>query len=310
MVGAIADQLLSANARAHVQQSLGLSLRAASTWADCVKDVVADADQTLRYEPDARFHATCSPFQSARGIEHMVDFARRNWRNCADVSNLRACHSTYHFTDVDVHHRSYDRAFAGTSDHDVVSALVAAIAVLRGRPATPPIDIEGRTEALLLVSHLVGDLHQPLHVGAISLDPNGLPVIPREPGKRDAATDTRGGNRIEDGQTNLHGEWDEIPATLRPSRVPSSMILAARAVPLTRGSVESWPAAWAGDTLGEAAQAFSAMSFTHSGANGEREWDVHFADRASYIKMKDRIQIRQITLAGARLAQLLNAIWP
>ncbi|MCG3772844.1 MAG: hypothetical protein JW384_04067 [Nitrosomonadaceae bacterium] len=37
--GGIADQLLSAHARAEVKKNLGISLQAASTWADCVKDV-------------------------------------------------------------------------------------------------------------------------------------------------------------------------------------------------------------------------------------------------------------------------------
>ena len=39
VTGAIADQLLQPNAAQQVQAILGMPLRVASTWADCVKDV-------------------------------------------------------------------------------------------------------------------------------------------------------------------------------------------------------------------------------------------------------------------------------
>ena len=55
----------------------------------------------------------------------------------------------------------------GTSSHDIVAALQSCIDVLQGRPASTPIDLRSREEALRLLAHLVGDLHQPLHV-----DPN------------------------------------------------------------------------------------------------------------------------------------------
>ena len=89
---------------------------------------------------------------------------------------------------------------AGTSDHDIVSATLAAMAVLQGQKSPPPIVLARTREALLLLTHLLGDMHQPLHVGAIYLDANNQPVDPGASGLAvDPKIETRGGNQLEDG---------------------------------------------------------------------------------------------------------------
>jgi len=72
----------------------------------------------------------------------------------------------------------FDRNFQGTNDHDIVAAINAATAVLLERPSPPPFKIADKREALFLLAHLVGDLHQPLHVGAVYLDKDGNLVDP------------------------------------------------------------------------------------------------------------------------------------
>ena len=134
----------------------------------------------------------------------------------------RGCHNTFHFVDVAIQRNSFDRALQGTNPHDLVAAISAAIAVLQDRPIPPPFpfSIRDKKEALLLLAHLIGDLHQPLHVGAVYLDPGGQPVDPDATHQVDPLTDTIGGNAIQDGvavpfQTiNLHREWDDIPTDL------------------------------------------------------------------------------------------------
>jgi hypothetical protein len=49
---------------------------------------------------------------------------------------------------------------------------VATTQVLKGGAAPAPFSLKDQREALLLLTHYVGDLHQPLHVGAIYLDKN------------------------------------------------------------------------------------------------------------------------------------------
>ena len=66
----------------------------------------------------------------------------------------------------------------GTNEHDLVGAVTAAIAVLRDMTPSGPFSIADKKEALFLLAHFLGDLHQPLHVGAVYLDEHGRLVDP------------------------------------------------------------------------------------------------------------------------------------
>lgn len=310
VVGAVADRLLRPPARARVQALLGMPLRLASTWADCVKDVMPVAGQGLSYQPDARFVDACRRFDTPAGRARMQSFVARNWSRCTPAASAQACHKTYHYADVAIQHDHYDRAFAGTSDHDVVSVLDAAIAVLQGRPAPAPVDIEDQTEALLLLDHLVGDVHQPLHVGSVYLDNDGQLVDPGPSGQPvDRRIDTRGGNAIEDGGTNLHAQWDVIPASLDPQALPAAMLKAARAVAATPGPLAQWPTRWASESVIAAREAYGGLTFTRIGAARPGNWVAVVTDRPAHEARRAALQERQLTLAGARLAQLLNSVW-
>jgi hypothetical protein len=307
--GAVADRLLNPRAAKQVRRLLGMRLVEASTWADCVKDVAPGPDG-FRHVPDARFHHSCQAFETRAGIARMIDYASRNWSTCGDEARATACHKAYHFADVAIQHDRYDRAFIGTTDHDIVSALNAAISVLRGRAPAHPFSIRDKKEALLLLAHLVGDLHQPLHVGAVYFDVNDHPVDPDHPGRRfDQYSATRGGNSISDGSTNLHAEWDAVPVALRPDRIDRSMLDTAKAVAAPRTDIEAWPAAWASETVRSSHTAFDGMTFRRASAK-PGQWEVRFTDRAAYMKLKDDFQKQQLIRAGARLAQVLNALWP
>jgi hypothetical protein len=211
--GAIADQLLQPNASQKGQQILGgMELRVAATWADCAKDV-AQTDAGFVYKPDPKFHVTCQVFETSEGIARMEDYVARNWDNCQPPPGADPCHKQYHYTDVAIQHDHYELGFAGTSDHDVVAAINAAILVLQGQLAPAPFSIKDEQEALLMLAHLVGDLHQPLHVGAVYIDSHNHPTNPDGPGHHlDLKTETRDGNSIKDGSTNLHAEWDQVSA--------------------------------------------------------------------------------------------------
>ncbi|MBC7484191.1 MAG: S1/P1 nuclease [Rhizobacter sp.] len=307
--GALADQLLNPHAARQVQHVLGMKLAAAATWADCVKDV-APGPAGFRYVPDARFHRACERFETQHGMARMTDYVSRNWNVCSTGRETVACHKAYHFSDVAIQHDRYDRAFTGTNDHDVVSALNAAIAVLRGRPATPPFSFRDRKEALLLLAHLMGDVHQPLHVGTVYLDARGVPVDPdagASPSNPNTAT--RGGNLIGDGATNLHALWDATPPHIHPTGIDGASLAEARRVAPNPLALSAWPAAWATETLLVSRDAFEGLSF-HPDAAKPGHWTVEYADRAAYIERKEAIQAQQLTRAGVRLAQVLNALWP
>ena len=307
--GAVADQLLNRAATSQVARLLGMTLQAASTWADCVKNVLPGADG-WRHVPDEHFHFACQAFETAEGIAQMIDFAKRNSNQCDATGRATACHRDYHFTDVAIQHDRYDRAFVGTGDHDVVSALNAAIAVLRGQPAPAPFGIRDQKEALLMLAHFIGDVHQPLHVGALYLGADDLPVDPDAHGlPLDPKTSTRGGNSIADGLNNLHAEWDAVPASLRPQRIGRAVLAQARRVAPSPHDPNHWPAAWAGETLLVSRAAFDGLSFRRD-ATRPGQWTVQFPDRDAYLRRKAELQTRQLIKAGARLAQVLNTIWP
>src|SRR4029079_4853653 len=137
------------------------------------------------------------------------------------------CHETYHFADVPVQRDRYDKAYPGTSEHDIVSSINDAILVLRNLPAPLPFFIRDEKEALFLLAHLVGDLHQPLHVGAIYLQADGTAVDP-DPANASAVekSTTHGGNWIIDNEKKLHSDWDGIPMRYLNTGYPHVLELA------------------------------------------------------------------------------------
>jgi hypothetical protein len=303
--------MLHPAAKAKVKALLGMPLRLASTWADCVKDVMPVAGKGLQYTPDPRYHAACLQFETKAGTARMVDYVTRNWSQCSTQPHVQACHKTYHFADVAIQHDHYDRAYAGTSDHDIVSVIGAAVAVLQGRPSPAPISIKDKAEALLLLAHLLGDLHQPLHVGSVYLDKDGHLVDPGSSNQPvDKQIDTHGGNAIEDGSTDLHAEWDGVPRSIDPKALPAPLLTAARAVQPTAGPIEQWPAQWASATVLAARDAYGGLTFTHAGAVKPADWVATITDRPAYAARRAALQNKELALAGAHLAQVLNAIWP
>jgi hypothetical protein len=313
VVGAIADALLEPNAKEQVKAILGFTLKVAGPWADCARSVARFEDGTFKYAPsDPKFRIACPSFETPVETARMEDYVSRNWSNCI-YQPKHGCDEAYHFTDVAIQHGEYSHSYKGTSEHDVVGAINAAIAVLKGQPAPLPFSIRDKKEALFLLAHFVGDLHQPLHVGAIYLDRSGQPVNPDLSGL-DPSTETAGGNLIRDRYRDhdndrdepQHSEWDEIPDDVGDG-ANADMIRRARLVPPSTEPVEDFAAIWASDSMRAAHKAFAGLTFTGTDRN---QWLVHFRDRTAYWKSQDELKREQLAKGGARLAQLLNAIWP
>jgi hypothetical protein len=336
MVGAIADQILVgdayANARQKVKEILGFTLQEAAPWPDCVRSVVHKDDGSFSYLPSPlhpSYRIPCKPFETQVGSpepsqpsaeqRRMEDYAKRNWYNCTYIISARGtpggCHQAFHFADVAIQRDSYDRRYVGTGDHDIVSAINACIAVLQDRPVPSPFFIKDKKEALFLLAHFVGDIHQPLHVGAVYLDSKGERVNPDGTGL-DPDTETHGGNSIdiEVGKPNLHAEWDGIPEDwgVTPD---VAMLDEAKRTPFTPGSIKDWAAIWASETLKQAQAAFKDLTFSLVPKDPKfpdalPRWIVHFPDKEAYDRDAKKTKRTQLAKGGARLAQLLKAIWP
>jgi hypothetical protein len=275
-----------------------------------VKSVLRQSDGSLAYVTNPQFEPPCTPF--ANDHAEMIDYAGRNWIDCVypegvvDEKKNRGCHQTYHFDDVAVQRDRFDRNHAGTNDHDLVSAINAAIAVLLGRPAPPPFSIKDKKEALFMLAHLVGDLTQPLHVGALYLDEKGSASDPDVTHTIDPSTETAGGNLILDNGKPFHSEWDDIPGDLGDT-APPDLVTFAKAVAPDHGRIENWAAAWATDTILVAQEALVGTSYAKTGDN---KWSITFVDRAAYDRAADAIKRKQLAKAGAHLAEIMNTIWP
>jgi hypothetical protein len=307
-VGAIADALLvGTRARSEVRAILGTeALQTAALWADCVKGVTEKP--LYRFVVNPRY-AECAPFQTPAGKRAMVAYVKRNLSDCHPAAGQEVCHKQYHYTDVAVQRDVYAKSDVGTSDHDLVSAVGACIAVLKGKPSPAPFAIVSKKEALRVLAHLMGDLHQPLHVGAVYLDASGHPVDP-DAGAFNEASSTRGGNLLVDGGKKLHALWDDTPASLSVAAFKASGVALARAVPVTAGPVEDWPVAFASDTLLVSHEALVGLSYgpEQGAGTANRSWLV--TEPAGYAAARAALQKQQIVKAGARLAQVLMAVWP
>jgi S1/P1 Nuclease len=178
-----------------------------------------------------------------------------------------------------------------------------------GSPTQPPPAVNAKTEIALLskalkaggtlpevksydlvwLEHLVGDVHQPLH--CITRFDQG-----------DPATGDAGGNLVKlcnkpKCRAELHGLWDDFPGS---GSDPKSAIRKASSLP-TPDSDEAKvidEAVWIGESFEEAQKA----AYVEPIGDGDGPFEVDAAYRANGRKVSNA----RLSLAGARLARLLN----
>jgi len=302
VVGAIADRLIAGSAAQQRVAALlqpGESLETLAVWADCVK---------------ATAPASCGP-----QTEEMKAFVAANPGQAG-----------YHYTDVPFQLEHYQDHALGTRADDIVQILRQAIGVLQGHPevAGNPHQFTPR-QALLLVAHLVGDLHQPLHVsGAYVARDGGLGLPETRAQLKDGSFyETRGGqDLLVDAEHNLHTYWDFVlvEAVLRqagvgagpaaPGRFADQVIEAGRLSLADTGAPASWPYAWADAALAVSKPALRSIAL------GPRQMrtDDHGVQRPAwavtlppaYQTTSAEVAQRQLVQAGYRLAGLLIALFP
>lgn len=307
-VATIAAGLIQGSpAEARVARLLGdMSLQQAAIWADCAKGI--SPSQGYAYPNPGKYPA-CAALETPARIAEMADYVRRNDRQCALGLDEDGCHKQMHYSDIAVQRSRYLLGFAGTRPDDVVGALRAAILALQGRPAAGQPSFKSRREALILLVHLVGDIHQPLHVGSLYLDAGGHSVDPDKTGL-DPASFTIGGNSLHlptapDGARNFHAYWDNVAEALRPRQVDARWLADARGVLVDAGAPPDWPARWASESLEQSRVALQGVSFSPRQGS---QWEAKLP--RDYAARSDAIKRRQLTLAGARLAEVLKAVFP
>ena len=309
-VGNLAWQLLNPKARSNVRKLLGpgVSLAQATVWPDCIRSVTGSPSTGFQYKKDTRTPAACDVFgNNPTEVQQMTDYASRNWTNCEYAGQLNQCNFSYHFADVNVHeHSDYAASYFGAQPYDVVHAIEAAETILKCKaqpcPAPSPFNIASKREALFLIAHFVGDVHQPLHVGAVYLDASNA-----ETG--DNGAPTIGGNSLLLSQgENLHHSWDQIPPSLGTSP-DAPTIASACAIAASADPASDTPEKWASESVAAAKDAYSEMSFVPDSSK-PKDWDVQLQDPQGYAASRASVQQQRLVSAGARLAMVLNSIWP
>ena len=323
-VATIAAGLLKGTpAEARVAALLGeLTMAEASVWADCAKGVSPKRGYTY---PEPGKYADCAVHETPARIAELADYVRRNDHQCQIGLDEDACHRQTHYADIAIQRSRYLLGFTGTRPDDVAGALRTAILVLQGqRPEGPP-HFKSPREALLVLIHLVGDIHQPLHVATIYLDHDGHRADPDKGGfVRD--TFTTGGNDIwivgapkppapvagpagpvtaGFGPVKLHTIWDGVPDKFHADRVNAAWLAEARKVRPNTGDPADWPARWASQSMAQADLAYQGLSFS---PRQDKHWTVMLP--TGYSARADAIKRQQLTLGGAHLAQLLKAVFP
>src|SRR5438445_6305829 len=172
IVGGIADKLVVNTPADEKMYTLtdGITLERASVIADEIKAL----DKNGVYDPNALPHYP----EHAKIDKQLRDFWRAN-PPTQDSKSHAPSHHWFHYTDVPILNlEKYSDGKTGRSQWDVVHMISYCVDVLRGEiPEDNPRKIT-RPVAVILLAHYVGDVHQPLHVGAEYFNRAGHAVDP------------------------------------------------------------------------------------------------------------------------------------
>jgi len=298
-----------------------VSMNASAWGGDGHRAVGAIADRLLKgSKAEQQIRALLQPGETLASVASWPDCVKGNWcgpqtQEMVDYVNANPKHSEYHYTDVPFQLNHYHDGAVGTAEVDIVQTLKQAIAVLQGNdtPATNPHKFTKR-QALILVVHLVGDIHQPLHVGAAFVSKEGKFVVPKTHAEIDesAIFDSRGGNNLLLDDENLerisagvippgepkeikpgvpkaltkpfHSYWDSTTVdyafrrirTRTPEQFAQAAIDGKPEVAKNTGALATWPYQWADDALVVSKQAYADVTVGKITQQTSKKGDTYY----------------------------------
>ena len=226
IVGGIADALLAKKPAGTNVHALidGITLEKAAVMPDEIKawdkKGVDDPKSFPHYSDHRKIDMQLREFWRANQPTH-------------DANSPNPSHHWFHYTDVPIlNAEKYSDGKTGRNQWDVVHMISYCTAVLRGEtPEDNPRKIT-KPVAVILLAHYVGDIHQPLHVGAEYFNQSGHAT---DPDKGNAGLPDEGGNTLglhlntgtpeEMAHRNLklHGFWDNDAVAANLPSLPLTM---------------------------------------------------------------------------------------
>jgi hypothetical protein len=301
-IAALAQTMLSNNVLTKVRTILNTNeLASVSVWADQVRSLMKD-----------RLHP--GPLT-----------------NSVEAHEFIAAHpdnDQWHFVDLPLSTSKYEFKSRFAATNDIVHTLTNCIAVLEGKSG-----FITTTQALRYIIHLVGDIHQPLHVacGYYVENPQGVAKLRK---RANSITNTeahdRGANLLVWSTTNqnhnvttnnMHAYWDgHMVTTVDPTAGNKHMLeILTNAIATNaqdwkdKGDYHQWPALWAADSAKGAKTAFvgvTIQSATFKADSTPKEIRI-LPLNSAYDDAHRALVTRQLAKAAFSLAELLNRIkWP
>jgi S1/P1 Nuclease len=303
LVGAIADQRLAKNkAIAKKVKNLlgGITLQRAATLPDEIKSWKCGNTPV-----GTRINRELQAFVNA---------------NCSDPS-----HNEFHYTDVPVvGDEDYADGKIGRGKFDIVQMIPFCVRVLKGdEPETNDRAIT-KGIAVILLTHYLGDIHQPLHVGAEFFDNAGKPF---EPASGNLGFEDQGGNKLTlftfvDGKRatagKFHGYWDGQTVTTafgdaQDLNIARKLAGKEPANWKLNGDAETWAEQLANDILPIAREAHQRLQYRNiKFKSGQRDItsgraeELKQADGIFYANWAGAVVKKEIHKGGWRLAALLE----
>ena len=293
------EQLLSAKAKAKVDEllaSVNMSFATWGGWADKIKSANPPNDN-----------------ETKKFLQNPNNKSHRTW----------------HYVDLPLGSQGYQQAaqLGFTRPDDVVQTIKKCVLVLKGQSTR-----FSRVNALRLVGHLVGDIHQPLHVGCgfidKSVNPPKLISDPQIIVSKNLKSDTGGNNILLPGAGNLHSFWDgslsgnvddisllNVASSTKRQALVKKLVTGANKLEAASSGgvglaaavkVEDWALDWANESLGVAVKAYKNIVIT--GKQGG-DFKVSWEGKEAYIKRCRPLILNQMKLAVRHLTDLLNEIW-
>jgi hypothetical protein len=292
-IAALAEDLISPHTRAKVQELLNQGgdkdLVSIASWADLV--LIAAHDE--------------GPL---RGNQEALAFSRKFPNS-----------GMWHFVNLPLGTTSYEQITQFDAPDDVVHAISRCLDVLES-PLTRPEDFT-KVQALRLLVHFVGDIHQPLHCGTgfYTFSESGAPQLVIEPEHAFGKPNDRGGNLLYYGASaiqQLHALWDKVLVEEADNSIDYRVLAdflkksyLPKEIARTPGDYHEWAKSWAIDSVRIAALAYRGINFgTADLADDGHLLRIEISLPPGYQEINKARAALQLARAGVHLAQLLDSL--